>query len=68
MLNEGRTYLKQAPWLMVYPGIAIIIVVICFNLLGDSIRDMLDPTQERTLERPSNQKIANENREEIYER
>jgi ABC-type dipeptide/oligopeptide/nickel transport system permease subunit len=45
MLNEGRTYLVQAPWLMVYPGIAIVIVVVVFNLLGDSIRDILDPKQ-----------------------
>lgn len=45
MLNEGRTYLSQAPWLMIYPGIAIIITVVVFNLLGDSIRDMLDPKQ-----------------------
>lgn len=46
MLNEGRTYLAKSPWLMVYPGIAIVIVVVVFNLLGDSIRDILDPRQE----------------------
>jgi peptide/nickel transport system permease protein len=46
MLNEGRTYLTKAPWLMVYPGIAIILVVVIFNMLGDSIRDILDPKQE----------------------
>lgn len=46
MLNEGRTYLSKAPWLMVYPGIAIVIVVVIFNMLGDSIRDILDPKQE----------------------
>lgn len=46
MLNEGRTYLSSAPWLMVYPGIAIVIVVIVFNLFGDSFRDILDPRQE----------------------
>jgi peptide/nickel transport system permease protein len=46
MLNEGRTYLAKAPWLMIYPGIAIVIVVVVFNLLGDSIRDILDPKQE----------------------
>lgn len=43
MLNEGRTYLAKAPWLMIYPGIAIVIVVIVFNMLGDSVRDILDP-------------------------
>ena len=45
MLNEGRTYLSKAPWLMIYPGIAIVIVVVVFNMLGDSIRDILDPKQ-----------------------
>lgn len=46
MLNEGRTYLAKAPWLMIYPGIAIVLVVIIFNMLGDSLRDILDPRQE----------------------
>ena len=46
MLNEGRTYMAKAPWLMIAPGIAIVIVVIIFNMLGDSIRDILDPGQE----------------------
>ncbi|AKA67646.1 MULTISPECIES: nickel transporter permease [Clostridium] len=46
MLNEGRTYLSKASWLMIYPGIAIVLVVIVFNMLGDSLRDILDPRQE----------------------
>ena len=46
MLNEGRTYMAKAPWLMIAPGIAIVIVVIVFNMLGDSIRDILDPRNE----------------------
>lgn len=46
MLNEGRTYMAKAPWLMIAPGIAIVIVVVVFNMLGDSIRDILDPRQE----------------------
>ena len=46
MLNEGRTYMAKAPWLMIAPGIAIVIVVIIFNMLGDSICDILDPRQE----------------------
>ena len=46
MLNEGRTYLAKAPWLMIYPGIAIVIVVVVFNMLGDSIRDIMDPRHE----------------------
>ena len=46
MLNEGRTYMAKAPWLMIAPGIAIVIVVIVFNMLGDSIRDILDPRNQ----------------------
>lgn len=45
MLNEGRNYMQTAPWLMIYPGIAIFITVVIFNLLGDSIRDLLDPKE-----------------------
>ncbi|MDU3490257.1 MAG: ABC transporter permease [Clostridiales bacterium] len=43
MLFEGRSYMQVAPWLMIFPGVAIFITVIVFNLLGDSIRDVLDP-------------------------
>lgn len=46
MLNEGRTLMQSAPWLMVFPGLAIFIVVVVFNLLGDSLRDILDPLDE----------------------
>ena len=46
MLNEGRQYIQTAPWLMIYPGSAIFIVVAIFNLWGDSLRDILDPRQE----------------------
>ena len=46
MLNEGRDYMQTAPWLMIYPGSAIFITVMIFNLLGDSVRDILDPNKE----------------------
>ena len=46
MLNEGRAYIQAAPWLMIYPGLAIFIVVVVFNMLGDSLRDILDPRNE----------------------
>jgi len=46
MLSEGRAYMTAAPWLMIFPGIAIFIVVVIFNMLGDSLRDILDPRQE----------------------
>ena len=46
MLSEGRAYMTSAPWLMIFPGIAIFIVVMIFNMLGDSLRDILDPRTE----------------------
>jgi len=46
MLNEGRETYTQAPWTMIYPGLAIVIVVIIFNMLGDSVRDLVDVKSE----------------------
>ena len=43
MLNEGRTYLETAPWISVFPGVAIMSAVLAFNLIGDGLRDILDP-------------------------
>ena len=43
MLSAGRDYLRQAPWLSIYPGLAIFLTVMGFNLLGDGLRDLLDP-------------------------
>lgn len=43
MLSEGRAYMQKAPWLMVFPGLAIFVTVVIFNMLGDGLRDILDP-------------------------
>lgn len=43
MLNEGRGYLRDAPWVTVAPGLAIALTVLAVNLLGDALRDALDP-------------------------
>ncbi len=43
MLNEGRTYLETAPWMSIFPGLAIMLAVLGFNLLGDGLREVLDP-------------------------
>lgn len=43
MLNQGRDYISQAPWLAIFPGVTIFLVVMAFNLLGDAVRDALDP-------------------------
>jgi peptide/nickel transport system permease protein len=47
MLSAGRDYFTRAPWIMLYPGLAIMITVLAFNLLGDGIREALDPRQRR---------------------
>ena len=44
MLADGRTYLQTAWWVSVFPGVAITLTVLGFNLLGDWLRDALDPT------------------------
>ena len=46
MLSEGRAYMQSAPWLMIFPGLAIFITVVVFNMLGDGLRDILDPRDE----------------------
>lgn len=43
MLSEGRQYVQIAPWMAIYPGIAVSLAVYGFNLLGDTLRDELDP-------------------------
>jgi peptide/nickel transport system permease protein len=43
MLNTARLYLDIAPWLSIFPGLAIMVVVLGFNFLGDGLRDVLDP-------------------------
>ena len=45
MLNTAQRFLTQAPWMAVFPGIAIFLAVISFNLLGDGLRDALDPKE-----------------------
>ena len=43
MLSEGRAYMYRAPWLTIFPGLAIFVTVFGINLLGDGLRDILDP-------------------------
>ena len=47
MMSEGRSMLQTSPWIVLAPGLAIFITVIIFNLLGDTVRDILDPKQTR---------------------
>ncbi|RMF85489.1 MAG: ABC transporter permease [Nitrospinota bacterium] len=43
MLSGGRDYMLEAPWIATFPGLAIVVTVIGFNLMGDGLRDVLDP-------------------------
>ncbi|WP_172332390.1 ABC transporter permease [Mangrovicoccus sp. HB161399] len=46
MLSAGRDFMNRAPWLMLYPGLAIALTVFAFNILGDALREALDPRSE----------------------
>jgi peptide/nickel transport system permease protein len=56
MLGHGREYIIHAPWILAAPGAAILLTVLGFNLLGDGLRDALDPRMATTF-RPSARRI-----------
>jgi len=43
MLADAKSYIESSPWLVTLPGLCILFVVLAFNLLGDGLRDALDP-------------------------
>jgi peptide/nickel transport system permease protein len=43
MLNAAQRFLVNAPWMAIWPGLAIFLTVLSFNLVGDGLRDALDP-------------------------
>lgn len=47
MLADGRQYMETAPWMVVFPGAVLTVAVLAFNLLGDALRDFLDPKRSR---------------------
>ncbi|MDH3669524.1 MAG: ABC transporter permease, partial [Paracoccaceae bacterium] len=47
MMSVGRNYLNTAWWIATYPGLCLFVLVLCVNLLGDNLRDRLDPRSER---------------------
>jgi len=47
MLNEGKDWMESAWWIAVFPGLAITIAVLSFNILGDGLRDVLDPKSNK---------------------
>ena len=50
MLSEGKTYIRSAPYIMIFPGIAIMLTVLAFNYLGDELRDLLDPREKKDID------------------
>ena len=46
IIFENQTYFTSAPWLVFIPGVAILALALAFNLVGDALRDILDPTQQ----------------------
>jgi len=49
MMAEGRSYFLVAPWIVLAPGLVLATTVLAINLLGDGLRDMLDPRFARRL-------------------
>ena len=47
MLNDGRAYMSNAPHLILFPGMMIVLVVLAFNIFGDGLRDALDPKMNK---------------------
>jgi peptide/nickel transport system permease protein len=50
MLADGRAFFADAPWIAIFPGLAILFTVMAFNFLGDGLRDALDPRQKSVIE------------------
>lgn len=46
MLDDGRLFMRKAPYIMIFPGLAIMITVLAFNFLGDGLRDKMDPRRQ----------------------
>ena len=54
MINEARQFMYDAPWLVFFPALAIVVSIIGFNLLGDGVRDLLDPRRVWSEDRGAN--------------
>lgn len=49
MIQQAQSFYRTAPWMVIFPGLAIMVTVFAFNLLGDGLRDVLDPSQRGRL-------------------
>ncbi|HEY3361974.1 MAG TPA: nickel transporter permease [Methanosarcina sp.] len=50
MLSEGKIYIRSAPYVMIFPGLAIMLAVLAFNYLGDGLRDLFDPREMKYID------------------
>jgi len=50
MLSEGKMYIRSAPYVMLFPGLAIMLAVLAFNYLGDELRDLFDPREMKDID------------------
>lgn len=49
MISEGKDYLRYSPWMSLFPGLAISLSAVAFNLLGDGLRDRIDPRMREAI-------------------
>lgn len=49
MISEGKDYMQYAPWMALFPGLAIAFCALAFNMLGDGLRDLLDPRMKEVV-------------------
>ena len=49
MISEGKDYIQYAPWITLFPGLAIAVSALAFNMIGDGLRDLLDPRMKQTV-------------------
>ena len=49
MINEGRDYIRHAPWISIAPGVAVAVTALSFNMIGDGLRDALDPRMRESI-------------------
>jgi peptide/nickel transport system permease protein len=47
LISDGQSEMLTAWWLVTFPGLVIVVIVLCVNFIGDGLRDALDPTQRR---------------------
>ena len=52
MLSKGRDFITIAPWLVIWPTVALVMLMLAFNVLGDAIRDVLDPSHSSAAKNP----------------